>query len=478
VPREFIKDVGKPGTFFTDDGAVTVTDADFDEFIANFHDMQASGLEVPAPWAHPGPTDDTGYPVNARDKATLDKREKDRLNAGWVNDFYKDREGNFKARVQISRDEDAEKVKDIGVFVSPQWGSWVNPITGKEYGKCITHLALTTRPLNPKQSKEWLATTAMSLDAATSARKQAGKVVQMAGVYYDETHGEHEPNHDDSDDPEGKGGKKPTKREQIVCCLKEIGMVLPENWKPSDLDSLLAAAETFRAASLKGTEGGGGKGQLPKKPDKTRTEPTVLVMSIDANASPVHKQVVDAIAAGKMTEADGEAFLKTAGTLQFSLDKPKPDPAEVQAAAEKLAAEKLAAATAGTVRMSAAEAGAIRSELTTLRRATYERRVDDCLKAGKCTAARAKALKDAIGTFQFSADKPTDPAIEAKIEAIEENTPGGAWSPEERITQMAVKEEPRDPFFSNDGEAVTDEEGEKIAAGLFSRMGYEQSSSK
>jgi hypothetical protein len=477
VPKEFIKDVGKPGTFFTDDGAVTVTDADFDEFIANFHDMQASGLEVPVPWAHPpiveqpGP-DDPGYPVNAKDKAAFDKRNRDRLNAGWVNDFYRDRSGNFKARVEIGRDDDIGKVKDIGVFVSPQFGTWTNPITGKEYGKCITHLALTTRPLNPKQSKEFLATTAMSLDAATAARKAKHPVVQMAGTYYDETRGGDVADPDDKEkiDPDGKE-KKPTKLEQLLCCLKEIGLVLPETWKTSEIDSLLAAAETFRAAKL--MAGTDGKGQLPAKPTKTKTEPTVLVMSIDANLSPVHAKVAKAVTDGTMTEADGEAFLKTAGTLQMSLDA-KPDPAAVQAAAEKIAAETLA----GTVQMSAAEAGAYRTEITNLRRGAWIRRVDDALKAGKCKPERAKAIKELVGTFQFSAEKQSDPTIESKIEAIEENEPGSAWSPAERMTQMAVKEEPRDSFFSNDGESVSEEDGEKLSKMLVSKMGYEAAESK
>jgi hypothetical protein len=476
VPREFIKDVGKPGTFFTDDGAVTVTDADFDEFIENFHDMQASGLEVPVPWAHPPKDDDKGYPVNAKDKATLDKRDRDRLNAGWLNDLYRDRDGNFKARVEIRRDDDISKVDEIGVFVSPQFGSWTNPITGKEYGKCVTHLALTTRPLNPKQSKEFLATTAMSLDAATAARKGTHPTVQMAGMYYDENRGQNEPDPENknADDPANKDGKEPkklSKREQAVCSLKKIGVILPDNWSPSDLDTLLAAAETLAAAQMTGTGEGAGKGKLPDKPTKTRTEPTVLVMSIDAKASPVHAKVAQAVTDGKMTEAEGEAFLKSAGTLQFSLDKPAPDKAAVQAAADKIVADKAAeAAKAGTVQMAAAEATALRSEVTNLRRGAWLRRVDDCLKAGKCTAARAKSIKDLVGTFQFSAEKQTDPAIEAKIEAIEENTPGAAWSPEERMTQMAVKQEGRDPFFSNDGEPVSDEEGEALANTLVAKM--------
>jgi len=467
MPREFIKEVGRPGTFLTEGAAVTVTDKDFDEFIENFHDMQKSGLEIPVPFAHPDALDQMGYPVDGKNRSEIEKRERDYLTAGWMTDLFRDTDGKVKARIEIARDEDADRIEKVGSFVSPQLSRYTNPLTGKTYRRAISHMAITPRPLNPQQTKEFKAVQALSLDAAS----EKYPVIQMAGEpMYDESgmrqtvDDEYDPN-----DPEGekaKGKKPPTEREKLVCCLRNLGIAVPENWN-GDLKVLLAAAETYSIAN-KGLAGGSQSMQEPGgKKAPLKTEPSVLVMSIDANAK---AKFDEAVAAGKMTADEAKRIMELAdaGVFQMSIDPerkpPHPTPTEPTPKPPEPKPEPV-------VQMSQTEK-ALQAEVTTLRREKYLQRIDANLKRGAISPEVANEMKQRAGTYQFAADAPADAILEAELRMADRMRDGAAWDDQQRVQQMATREEPRDPFMTPDGSNITEEEAEKFASEAARLMGY------
>ncbi len=472
MPKEFVKDIGDPGEFFTPRGKIRVTDADYDEFIAAWNDMAATSIRVPVPFAHPKPTDLMGFPVASNNQAEIEKRNNDKFTAGWVKDLFRDpTDGKFKVRFDVLRDEDAERIEKVGGFVSPQFGEYTNPETGKKYPKAITHVAITCRPVNPKQSANFTpAVVAMSLDEAL-AEGPVQAITQMAEEYSEDTddlYDEHGNGIDDEDEPK-PGEKKPSTLEKLRECLKaHHNISLPEGWSPAQknaMKTLLAAAESSalaeRGAGGQQVEGGKQPGKDGKNGQKLRTEPTVLVMS--QMSQDAQAKIKVAIEGGSITQEQADTFMELAKTLQLSLDAEKPPaapPTSPQTQMSQPSPTELA----------------MQRRLTQFAQKELNDRINSAMRSGRCTPATAEKLRQQANQFQFSADADTDPILEAKLALIEEMPAGAVWDEKEKITQMAQQAkfttEPQ-PAFMIDDEVLpaTEKERDEIVEAELREMG-------
>jgi hypothetical protein len=452
--KQFTKDIGEPGRFFTETAVIDVSTSDYDEFLSAWTDMNETGLDVPVHWGHPAVDDPTGWPYKREDTAERERRDRDRLQIGEVKEFFKDDKGNLSVRFDAPRDDDADKLEKIGRKLSPQFGPYTNPISGKKYEKAITHIAVTPRPVNPNQSKEFLAATAMSLDAALA--KGAIQTVQLGDSPYEEVQTD-DPYSDDynkpeADDEKKPGEKKPTTLQRLIECLaKGHNIVLPDGWSwaAKNAPKILLAATESSAAAEQNT--GGQRQDQPENRDQNsdrslRTEPTVLVMSQDAAAK------LDAmVASGKMAADKAKKIKETPELIeafQLSLDGNEPEVKPVEPV-------QMSQPTAMEI--------AMREQLTEMCQEKYLARIGNAERSGRVSPANSAKLRDLAKTFQFSAESKSNALLDAKLEIIESMPAGAVWDDKQKITQMAsdrgkLEVEPQPGFFTGGGVVPESEE--------------------
>lgn len=153
---KFWKDVIAPGSYLVRGKHVlNVSDKDVKHWADTFGRMKDQKIKVPVPWEHPDIDDENGKPVEAgspREKA----RDAARLNAGWVEEMKVDDDGRLMALLDIRKEEDAESIKSVGGFVSPEIVRSYVDSRGNAWNQAITHVALTPRPVIQDQSDQFV----------------------------------------------------------------------------------------------------------------------------------------------------------------------------------------------------------------------------------------------------------------------------------------------------------------------------------
>ena len=105
---------------------------------------------------------------------------------------------------------------------------------------------------------------------------------------------------------------------------------------------------------------------------------------------------------------------------------------------------------------------ALTKELTETKRAKYRDRINGAFAAGKCTKPRCDALLALVDTFQFSADAPqTRGELDFRLEEVESQPSGAAWTDDERIKQFSLAEE-RPSKRILDGDDISDADVEEL----------------
>lgn len=229
MPR-FIKDVLKPGSFrVSETEGVTFEKSDLERMVSEFDAMRAAGLAVPVPWEHPDINDPNCAPVPEKEREQF----KSKFNAGWLERLFIEGD-ELKAEVDIPLEDDAAKLENVGTFVSPQIGSFVAG-DSTQWKNVVKHLALTTKPVNARQSRTFTPVSAVSLsrDVRLSIADQMTGEDQTEGADHE---GEEVSKQGDSE------GKEDPQIEEFRQAMLSIGVTLPAMFKLSgDLPVLVAA---------------------------------------------------------------------------------------------------------------------------------------------------------------------------------------------------------------------------------------------
>lgn len=416
---EFVKDVLKPGTYRADGREVTVTEADLQSFVDDFHRMAESGYAVPVPWEHTDRDDDNGYPISLSDKRRIAARNRAKNNAGWVSDLFVEGD-TLKARVDIGLEEDAARLEANGGFVSPQFGRWQAP-DGTEYAKPITHLALTTHPVARNQDREFqpVALSELDLEPNDPLRFSLEDAVQFT-----DTPPAAPPEAPAAPAPDAEPPKADEAMEAMVKrageCLRQIGIVLPESvlqaFPQDGMQVLCAAIDSHLATkqAAKADEKPADAAQPGQVPAGVNTEPTTVSLSEPANES-------------------GE-----------------PEAEEPAMSAEQIA----------QLSELQSQNNALIAQATRLQREDYARRIGNVERSGRCSPDAANGMREMAEQHQFSESGDSSP-LDIKLSVYEELPAGAVWDDSQRVQQFSVGTEQDGPFFS--GDDVSDERAEELA---------------
>lgn len=316
------KDVIKPGVYFAGGRRHTVTRDHLDAFVRNFQEMRESKMKVPVPWEHPATSNQEAFPTENDEE--IKRRERHRLNSGWVEKLYLDGDV-LKAEMNL-REEDASKLSEIGGFVSPQFGTFVDG-RGRRWDNTITHIALTNRPINDDQSDKF------ELVQFSLADIQGD---EMADDDVKEPVAEEEPKETESSLPEAQPEAAKDLWPEIREALAKLGILIPDTAKVTgDLDVLLAAIASS-GASRNSDEGD--KNEAEEKPDGSvpadvREENQTVTMSIEAmqgEIASLREQVTisrrsgylsridDLLTTGRITAGKAAALKNGLTSYQFS----------------------------------------------------------------------------------------------------------------------------------------------------------------
>lgn len=473
---KFVKDVFGPGTYRKGDAVVSITSDDLQGFVDDFHAMQAAGYAVPAPWEHPESSDESGLPVQMSDRTKA--REKNRLNAGWVDDLFIE-DGTLKAKIDIGRAEDAEQVKANGTFVSPQFGPWTDP-GGNRYPKAITHLALTTHPVVRSQSREFTQVALSELDS--QIRLSCSDKVQMS-----------DPSADPPVAPPAESGEQSAEMaamtKRVSSCLQQIGIVLPEDvlsGLPAEAMQVLCAAIDSHIATKQAAKAESAEQANPQQsgqvPAGVNTEPTTVSLSeleslkdqiqfaegestealrgkLKSALKALGMQIADDSAIGDDPETLADMLGNLARHVEYRCRRMRHSESDYPMAFSENEAEMTAEQTTQLSELQSQNT-ALMGEVTRTRQADYERRISACEKSGRCGPDRAGKLRDLAGQYQFS--ESSQPGhLDIELEVVESLPPGAVWTDEQKVQQFSVRPEPDGSFFT--GEDVTEEEAEKLA---------------
>lgn len=148
------KDVLQPGLYQKNQRLYSVTGSEVQAMHRSVPDLQGLGYRIAVWKEHPGLKDWRAYPIAESDKDKIQLAERDPWFAGWVKDSVLGSDDRLGLDFDTN-DDLAERLKEVGTFVSPQYGRL--KIGDRVFEKAIHHLALTRNPVNENQSNQFTA---------------------------------------------------------------------------------------------------------------------------------------------------------------------------------------------------------------------------------------------------------------------------------------------------------------------------------
>ena len=310
---KYTKDVLYPGTYRLPDGRrVTYTPDDVRHLAKRLADMTAAGLQVPVCWDH----QHEAKPVQMG--ATRADRHK--WNLGFAEGATLAPEGYLEARLDVPVEEDAKRLPAVR-YVSPEISEDYVDGTGRTWpGLSITHVAVTSRPVNSKQNPFKPVQLGYPPDAVWLSLGD----MDMADDKNKDGNGK------GGDDKGGTSGGPDIKK--ILTLLASKGVPLPDDTTNDNFMDRLHVALVATGAT---EDGDGGMAEVSSEDDTNVAPPPPVTMSMDQlqgqNKALVNRLVASErhslqgrvkalFAAGKVTKQIRDKLLAELGTVQLSLD--------------------------------------------------------------------------------------------------------------------------------------------------------------
>ena len=306
---KFTKDVLYPGTYRLPDGRkVTYTPADVRHLSKRLADMTAAGLQIPLCWDH----QHEAKPV----QMGADRSDRHKWNLGFAEAARLTPEGYLETGLDVPLDEDAKRLPAVR-YVSPEITTDYVDGSGRKWpGLSITHVAVTSRPVQFKQNPFKPVQLGYPPDAVwLSLGDMAMAESDKAG--------------DKSGDKGGSGGPDIKK---ILTLLASKGVPLPDDTTSDNFMDRLHVALVATGA----TEDGGSDTEIETESDDTNVAPPPPVtMSMDqlqgrnktlearlvaSERAGLQGRVKALFGSGKISKQIRDKLLGELNTVQLSLD--------------------------------------------------------------------------------------------------------------------------------------------------------------
>lgn len=424
----------------------------------SYKKMLSYGYRSPVIIEHANQNDPHGLPVK---QEQISARDKAKYQAGWGEDVVFGIDGSLDVIADIKTRDGNKLAKEVGTYLSPQFGPWKVPDTGEILPMAITHFAMTPVPVDIGQSSEWkeLPENAQVIDAIQLSQQVT---FSMAGFIPEKKPGDRpdtgdtdknndgvvdgqvpgkpgsapgdsgdvDPD-DDGDVDSDVGGQIPGDNgqvwAQIIAALKLSGVILPDSVNPiNNPHALLAGLMTCAHHTQKADA------QQVAQPD-----PMQQVQNQMPGQDP------------RMAGTKQENMF----TMSQSTDNKGPNGTPNVTTNATPAAPVLPdiKTLPEYIQMSQTNQ-ALSAELTTLKREKYNGRIDKLVETFRVTKDKADEFRKTVGTYQFSAGgSSTDfVRLDAQLEFAESLPEGAVWTADERVKQMSITEEPNGDFFKID----------------------------
>lgn len=389
------KEILRVGTYHTPEGVVEVTPRRIRHWVLSFRRMREAGLQVPAPWEH----QDGAKPMSGDDHAA--SRAKN--NAGFLKRLWLGKDGSLWGGVEVP-DADAERVKNNVKYVSPELEPEFTDGEGRVWRDVITHLALTPRPVFAKQRPFGTKPPRMSLGRVRLSLEQ----LSMAGKTKKRMSKEQE----DADEAlnKGVGGTEDDTDETGAAKLS------------GDADADDPADPDGEALD----EGDGPAPEPAEEPDyfeESKKQLSQMGVSMPEHCTPETFQRDLSIALHAINNSQATDMSGDAGDEDDDDDLLEDD--DVDGDEKAVKEQPLMMSLRKQVREQEETISALLAEKRSDRIDRYERE-------GRCSPARAAALRQSLSKarLSFGRKRPTAEAasIDAQLDAIAE-TPRGTFAP-------------------------------------------------
>lgn len=399
------KDVIKPGVYRKGDHRFLVDEKYIKGMLDSVPQLKQSGYQIPVFMEHPSVSERQAFPIRMDDAGLVAKVTSDPWFAGWLNGGKIDEDKTLHVDIDVP-DQLGSRLASTGTFVSPQFGKWKDE-TGKVWDNAIHHMALTRVPVNKDQTNKFeksaidqkTGSVVGSRTIQMSQLSEAGmETVRFSMSDADPPGPSNETEMgDDGSIEDSKELKEAASkfREALAALGIEIGEDAPISGDLKKLASIVGMLVQMTAESAledqkkqdQGLKGGPGNNALQE-------QATVIAMS-ETTTNP---------------QTPPTPPVPAVDPVQFS---------ELVAVTNKLRADRDAMAAA----------------LTTMSREKLSSRVNSLQQSGRCTAVEADAMRNQIGTYQFSLSGESNlQQLELEM-TIREKLPMGAVIPVEQRTQ-------------------------------------------
>lgn len=246
----FHKHILSAGTYNVQGKPYPITRSDLERFAKVGNEMLKARLAIPVPAEH-----QNVEPMDAASAAAAFALH----NSGWVKDFEMTPDGRLYATLEIEDEDVAKKLPKTIRYVSPEIRANFTDGNGRNWGKCITHIALTPQPIFSEQEPFGPAWMSMKGIVRLSMGDLKGGN-SMASTYVDDVD-----DVDDDVDEGDEGSGMAVKLKRLSACLAELGIVVePSRDLEEFIDHMCTAVETHKATKRGGADEGD---EFERRPD-------------------------------------------------------------------------------------------------------------------------------------------------------------------------------------------------------------------
>lgn len=429
------KDGLKAGSYKKGSDRFTVARSDLELLQSSMKPLREAGYRQPVYFEHPSLFDNKAYPVLSSDTKAVQSVENDPYFAGWVSDIELDENELLQLKLDIP-DSLGEKLVQSGTYVSPQFGPF-RP-NGKDFGKCVHHVALTRKPVNTDQSSVFHpGAIALSLGEA---------IDQM--VYHDDIPQSVQLSLEDIDSKEFlKNNQNPldansNKEFSSLNDTETKAMSVPNNPLPmneqpvsqtggnstDDFCSKLQQSLSALGVTLESSN------PILKNPDGLSRLISVVSDLMGDAAKNCNPQNSNSIPQEQSTViAMSETKTTTTTEAQPPVVPVTPPAVDVERITQM--SQALANQDAQIRQLSAV--------VTNERKDKYRSRITELVRTGRASPAMAKELTDQVETYQFSATtSETKSPLDIELSIYEKLPAGAVLTDAERIKQFSITETP------------------------------------
>ncbi len=163
----FTKAVLAAGTYHKGGDTIRVTSNDLATALDSHKKITGRGYKIPVIMEHSKTNDADGLPFKSKSEQ-LNARDLAKYQEGWSDSLRLNEFGELEADIDVRGADGLKLIREVGTFISPQFGSWRDPETGDVLPMAITHLALTPFPVDIGQNPEFREIPDISTTATTT----------------------------------------------------------------------------------------------------------------------------------------------------------------------------------------------------------------------------------------------------------------------------------------------------------------------